>query len=438
VKLDQTPARAALDRDLVNRTLPPKVGSWSRAEQLLAVLGTVVIAMRIPLSQQLLTVGDLLVIATLPMWFPATRRYVGMRAWLAIGALCIPVGVGLSYLNAVDHQIRIGSSATSTILMLSVLCSVGFMLWARGHLTEGALVTAFGLGLLLGLATSTSTLFPLNPYKYGFALPTTILLFGLAQMSKRRSAELIIALILCIASTLADARSDFAILMLTAALLAWQLRPRVSSRRGSAFLAIAGITVVAIAVYNLGQALILDGFLGKETQQRTARQISEAGSLILGGRPEIAATLNLMRHDPLGFGAGTIPNYNDIRVAKQGMAYIGYDPANGYVERWMFANGYRLHSAFGDLWALYGLLGLLFAGFVLVLALRRLGTALVSRTASGALIFGTGLLAWNSFFTPLYGGIRIAILVLTLAFILRPLPPPDPLARARRRFRPSV
>ena len=434
--LAQTPARVALDRDGANRTSPLKTDSWSRAEQLLAVLGTVIIAMRIPLTQQLLTVGDLLAIATLPMWFPATRRYVGMRAWLTIGALCIPAGLILSWLNAVDHQIRLGTSATSTILMLSLLCSVGFMLWARRHLTEGALVTAFGFGLLLGLTASTNALFPTNPYKYGFALPTTILLLGLAQMSKRRAAELVVALILCIASTLADARSDFAILMLTAALLAWQMRPRVSSRRGSAVVALAGIAAVAIAIYNLGQALILDGFLGKDTQQRTARQISEAGSVILGGRPELGATLNLMRHNPLGFGSGTIPNYNDIRVAKQGMAYIGYDPANGYVERWMFANGYRLHSAFGDLWALYGLLGLVFAGFVLVLALRRLGTALVNRTASGALILGTGLLAWNSFFTPLYGGIRIAILVLTLAFMLRPLPPPDPLARPRRRFRP--
>ena len=165
----------------------------------------------------------------------------------------------------------------------------------------------------------------------------------------------------------------------------------------------------AVVVYNLGQALILDGFFGEETQQRTTRQIAEAGSLILGGRPEMGATLNLMRNSLLGFGSGTIPNYNDIRAAKQGMNFLGYDPGNGYVERWMFGNGYRLHSAFGDLWALYGLLGLFFAFFTLWLALRRLGTALVNRTASGALIFGTALVAWNTFFTPLYGGLRMAI-----------------------------
>ena len=66
---------------------------------------------------------------------------------------------------------------------------------------------------------------------------------------------------------------------------------------------------------------------------------------------------------------------------------------------------------------------------ILGLTLRRLGTTLVSRTASGAMIFATGLLTWNWFFTPFYGGLRIAILLLALSFVLRPPPPAPPAAR---------
>ena len=430
--LDQVPAQSLIaDHERWSRQAPPRDQSWSRAEQFLAVVGTAMVAMRIQLTPQLLTVGDLLIIATIPLWFPVTRRYLSARTWLFLGLLCIPTGLVLSTLNAVDHQVRLGTSATSTVLLLSLLFSVGFMLWAKERLSQGALVAAFGLGLVLGIST-TSALYSTNPWKFGFALPVSILALGLAQMSKRRGAELMVAIALCIVSTLTDARSSFALFLLTAALLAWQMRPKVSSRRGSAFRAVAGIGIAAVAVYNLGQALILDGFLGSETQQRSVEQISNSGSLILGGRPEIAATANLMRVQPLGFGSGTIPNYNDIRAAKQGMAYIGYDPNNGYVERWMFGNGYALHSTFGDLWAIYGLVGLAFTGFTLALVLRRLGTALVNRAASGALIFASALTVWNVFFAPFYSTLRMMILVMALALIAKPPPPPDPLTRPRR------
>ena len=430
------PARAVPGELPWSRMAAPKPKTENRAEHFLAFVGTALIAMRIELTPQLLTLADLLVVATFPIWWPVTRRYVGTRAWLFLGLLCIPAGVVLSVLNSVDHQIRLGTSATSTVLMVSLLCSVGFMLWAKERLTPGGLVATFGLGLLVGMSTD-SALFATNPWKFGMALPVSILVLGLAAMTKRRWVEILAAVTLCIVSGFTDGRSFFALFLLTIALVAWQMRPKVSSRRGSAFRAIAGLILAAIVVYNLGQAIILDGFLGEETQQRTAQQIGDSGNLILGGRPEIAATANLMRVDPLGFGSGTIPNYNDIRTAKQGMAYVGYDPNNGYVEKWMFGHGYALHSGFGDYWAIYGFLGLAFTGFALVIVLRRLGTALADRSASAALIFISSLTIWNVFFAPSYSGMKMLILILALSFIVRPAPPPDPLARPRRRYWPS-
>lgn len=428
----------ALTRSLVDEPRAREWGArpteenWSRAEQFLAVIGTVVIAMRFQLTPQLLTAGDLLAVACLPLWFPALQRYVGARLWLFLGALCIPAGLVLSSLRAVDHQVRLGTSVVSTVMLVSLLCSVGFLVWAKDKISLGALVASYGAGLMLGIS-STSALFSTNPWKFGFAIPVSILALGLAAMSRRRGAELAVAVTLCIVCGLTDARSAFALFLLTSALLAWQMRPKVTTRRGSAVRAVIGIGILAVVIYNLGQALILDGLLGRETQVRTAQQIADSGSLILGGRPEIAATVNLMRVEPLGFGSGTIPNYNDIRAAKAGMAFIGYDPDNGYVERWMFGHGYALHSTFGDLWAIYGLAGLVFTGAITVLVLRRLGAALSARTASGALVFVGSLTLWNILFAPFYSGLRMMILVVALAMVVRPAPPPDPLASPRSR-----
>jgi hypothetical protein len=409
----------------------PRGENWARAEHFLAFAGTCLIAMRIQVTPQLLTVGDLVAIAMIPIWFPVTRRYVGARLLLFLGLLTVPAGLVLSSLNAANHQVLKGEIATSTIVMFSLLFSVGFMLWAREKLTEGGLIATFGLGLIFGLSTDTA-LFSTNPWKFGYALPVTIFVLGLMAMLRRRELELTTVIILCIVSSLTDARSAFAILLLTAALLAWQMRPQVRTRRGSAFRAVIGLGVAAIAVYNLGQALILDGFLGAETQQRTAQQIAESGNLILGGRPEIMATLALMYNHPLGFGSGTIPNYDDITIAKTGLSKINYDPNNGYVENWMFGHGYALHSMFGDLWATYGFVGLAFAGFVFVVVLRRLGQTLVARSASAVLLYASALTLWNVFFAPFYSGLKMLTLVFALGLLRRPIAAPESFKRPRR------
>lgn len=418
----------------------PEVGSenWLRAEHLVAFAGTVLIAMRFQLTQQLLTIGDLVAIAMIPIWLPVTRRYVGARTLIFLGLLTVPAGLALSSINAHDHQISRGEFLTATFMMVSVLFGVGFLLWAREILTEGGLTASFGLGVLCGVGLSSDLgLFSTNPWKFGFALPVTIIVLGLIQKTGRREFEFIAVVVLSIVSALSDARSAFGILLLTALAMGWQLLPRVRTKRGSAFRVVVGLGVAAVVVYNLGQALILDGFLGEETQQRSAQQINESGSLILGGRPEIAATLNLMAHNPFGFGSGTLPNYDDIQVAKAGMARINYDPNNGYVENWMFGHGYALHSMFGDLWANYGLAGLAFAGFVLVTVMRRLGQTLVTKSASAVLLYTSFLTLWNVFFAPFYSSLRMLTLVLALGLLYK-LNATSPLPARGREDRPSA
>ncbi len=404
----------------------PNVSSWQTAQRTLAVAGVLLVAIRIRLPQEL-TVGDIFTLFLLPLWFPITRFYRHARLIMLVGVAAMAYGLILTAASSVDHDIRYGPMSTSLILVISLLAGMGFLLWAREQLGTATVAALFGLGLLIGI-NPNSNLYPSNPWKFGFSVGVTILALGLAHRSGKRWLELAIASTLAVVSALTDARSGFAIMLLTAMLMAWQLRPTARTRKGSTVRALLGVGAVLVSVYYIGQFLILQGAFGEVTRARTAAQLRETGSLIIGGRPELLATVNLMRDNPWGYGPGVMANFHDITVAKNGMAEIAYDPNNGYVENWMFGTGYSLHSMFGDLWAVFGIGGIVFTGLILILLIRRLTVTVTSGVASAVLIYLLVKTLWNIFFAPYYSGLTHLELMLALMLVRRPTPAPDPLS----------
>jgi hypothetical protein len=388
------------------------------AERVLAVVGIVLLAARITLPQSL-TVGTLVACATIPVWYPVTRRYVGARWLLHLGLLSIPAGLLLTLLSSADHTISRTDAVTQIAVLLGVLTGFGFLLWARTVLGDRATATLFGFGLLLALA-HPGPLYASNPWKFGFSVPVTITVLGLLHTSHKLAQLVALALLVGI-SAITDARSSFGILLLTGALLAWQLRPGQGSRRRTGVGALLGLAVLAVLIYNAGQTLILNGYLGAETRQRSLEQLDASGSLILGGRPEITATVALMRHHILGFGAGTLPSFSDITVAKTGMSAINYDPENGYVDHFMFGNGFSLHSMFGDLWADFGLVGLAFCIAMAVVLVLRVGQTTANGLASGLLLYLALRSLWNIAFSPFYSAVPVLMLTLALVLAERPV-----------------
>lgn len=391
-------------------------GPQLTAERVLATVGTVLLAARIILPQSL-TLGALVAFATIPIWYPVARRYVGVRWVLGLGALAVPTGLLLTLLASADHVVSRTTAISSIAVLLGVLAGFGFLLWARTCLGDRALAIVYGFGLLLALA-HPGPLYASNPWKFGFSVPVTIIVLGLLHQSSKLSQLAALAALVGV-SAITDSRSNFGILLLTAALLVWQLRPWQGTRRGSGLRAIFGLGVVAAIIYNLGQALIVNGALGSETRDRSLRQLDASGSLILGGRPELTATAALMRDSPLGFGCGSLPSFHDITVAKTGMTQINYDPDNGYVDNFMFGNGFSLHSVFGDLWASFGLVGLALCLVVLVLVTRRIGSASASGAGSGLLLFVSLKTLWNIAFSPLYSAVPVLMLTLALVVVER-------------------
>ena len=401
---------------------------WRHAEVVVAGAGTFITGLRVGLPF-LLTVGAVLALVTAPVWFPVTRRYVGARLCLLVGLLSLPAGLLLSALSADDHAVQTGQAIVAISLIVGLLAGFGFLLWARERLGTPLLLIIFGLGSLAGV--TPDELFLTNPWKFGFSLPVTLIVLGVTLLSRRKALELGVVGVLVVVSALTDARSQFAFLVLTLALLAWQLRPRLTTARASAARVVLGLVALAAVVYNLGEALILGGVFGQATQARSVEQLDASGSLILGGRPEIAATLALMRDNPFGFGFGVAPSLHDIAVAKTGMAAIGYDPNNGYVENFMFGRGFALHSVLGDLWAQAGLVGMAFGVLVAGLLLTRLGASIGQRLARAALLYLAFRTLWNLFFGPWFSS--SLILALTLAVVLAERAPalaPEPPAEA--------
>ena len=410
-----TPHRAAPSSVRVAQPLEHRDDrTWVRA---IAAVALVALGTRLPLEQGV-QLGFVGAVALAPLWW---RLATSSRAGVLVattGGLAALAGIWLGAANAGDHETARTGAVEHTVLLLGALASVGLVLWCRSVLTTWRALLWYGVGLSVGLLRG-STLFEANPWKFGYAVPATVIVLALALRLGRRW-EIAVLATLALVSALNDSRSAFGLLLLAAALCVAQIDLRGTGRRRSPAVLLVIAAGLAGGVYQLGQALILDGYLGIATQQRSLEQLRTSGSLIIGGRPELAASWALFRHHPWGFGAGVLPTADDVAVAKQGMADTGYDPDNGYVERFMFGDGFELHSVAGSLWSQAGIAGLLFTAVVLVVVVWGVASRLADRNASGMLLFAAANTLWNLFFSPVLTS--LPTLVLTLA-LLAALPP---------------
>ena len=390
---------------------------WNAAQRFVVVVTVGLLGMRIVIADSLnITVGLVLSAILIPLWIRTIRLYRGATIRLVTGVLAVVSGLILTRISSTDHQVEIKHMVSTSMVVLTLLFGFGVVLWGRTLIRDASLVTAFGVGLTLGIST-TSTGFLINPWRFGYSVPITVVVLGLAALLRSRWLELAAVLLLLIVSALNGARSTSAILLLAALFICWQMLPKTSTRRTSGMKTVLAVGVLGLVIYNFGQSLILGGSLGDDAQSRSQAQIDTTGSLILGGRPELAATANLMLHHPQGFGSGTLPSLDDLNVAKAGMAAINVDPNNGYVERFMFGNGFELHSTFGDLWANYGIVGLIFALTILLVGLRAFGESMARQAISGIVLFLTIKMIWNIFFSPLLTSVPLLTLLMALVLI---------------------
>lgn len=379
------------------------------------------------------TVGGVLALVMFPVWVRSLREYWGARVLTGCGALAVASGLILSDLALPEHAVGRGLSVYDSMLLVDVLTGIGVILWSRQLMPVSYVGLWFGLGLLCSLVLAPDSALATDPWKFGGAVATAVVVLSVVNRPGRRIWEFTLLLVLAGLSITFDSRSYFATFLLAAMLTGWQSRPQLSSRRAAWTWTVAMMAGLAVVIYYLGTTLLVGGYLGKAAQARSVQQIDTAGSLILGGRPELAASLALFEYHPSGFGVGVAPTMRDVLVAKAGMAKINYDPNNLYVEQFMFGGHIELHSTTGDIWAHYGIAGLLFVVVLAFLVLRGLAESISRRTGSALLLFLSCWTFWNLLFSPFLSAAPTLMLAVGLALGAHRAPARHTIATARRK-----
>ncbi|CAN5331160.1 hypothetical protein BH11ACT1_BH11ACT1_12770 [soil metagenome] len=377
----------------------------------IAVLGILLIGARIDYKQGI-TVGLLACVVLLPVWWRHAWRIRGYRWVLGCATAALVSGIWLTRFASSDHQTNQTITIRNSLVFASLPIFVGFLIWAAKHLSPQALALWFGVSLLLGFSSGGA--YASNPWKFGFATPVTIIVLALAWWTGWRVIQAGAALLVGAVSAFGDARSGFATLFLVAIVILWEGRSVSGTRRTAGIRTVGFLAGLGLGGYWLIQSLILDGALGEATRARTEAQIEQSGSLVIGGRPEIGAFQALFSHHPLGFGSGTILRNDDILVAKEGMAALGYQPNNGYVEVYMFGGQIELHSVIGDMWAWAGISGLLLAVCLVVVIGPGTARTIGASTSSALMLFLAFRFFWDLCFSPFVSSSMNLYLVLGL------------------------
>ncbi|MGM1029616.1 MAG: hypothetical protein ACQEWM_07030 [Actinomycetota bacterium] len=355
-----------------------------------------------------------LVVAILlaPVWLAVLREYRFARLLLALALIASAWGVVATQLDRArpwDVDLMIGQTSE----LMSLVGGAGMLLWARSAMGLPWTIAAFGGGALVNLALSGGN--AENLWKFSLAVPVALIVLGISMHARNRILPIVLLAALAGVSALADSRSMTALLLLAATALLWQVSAPRLSERPHPVLTLLWIASAGFGLYLLLQALILDGALGEAAAQRSEAQIAASGSLLLGGRPELGAATTLIAARPLGYGSGTLPASSDVWLAKSGMAGLGYDPNNGYVERYMFGGHFEVHSVLGDLWVRFGPPGAAFVALIVAVGFIAAVSSLTARTASAALLFLTLLGAWDALFSPMLTSYRTLALLFAVA-----------------------
>ncbi|MCR2053018.1 hypothetical protein NSA19_09230 [Actinomyces bowdenii] len=349
-----------------------------RARQVAAIVLLLLIGIRRDLVGSM-ALGDIAALAAIPVTWSAVRHQRRFSPLLLLGTLAGLTGLLLSWTVGPTFHINGGHQRAMVMSLLALPWATAAFVWGARHLGASRAAAALSAGTMLSalplLVTND------NPWKFGIGVPMTLMVLALIN-HRGRPLQLLALAALAAVFMAHDARLLPAFLAIIAATVFWQataswFRWRLPAPRRAAIIQALVLTVIGIGAITAVLAASASGSLGVDAQTRTLAQSRGESNFLLNARPEVGAAWALAHHRPWGYGAGVLPRYEDIQVAKDGMAALGYDPSNGYVENFMFGNGFELHSALVNVWVAASLPGaalmLLIAGLTLLALLRDLG-----------------------------------------------------------------
>jgi hypothetical protein len=424
---------------------PSRNARRTSGEQVLCVLATFLVGLHLETFGDI-RVGVIAAVATLPIWIRVMPRYRGPVLVLALALLASLTGWVCSLVFSTSHDVLPSAMLSRSGLVLGLALSAAMLVWARDQLGVKGMAMSFAFGLVASIWVLPQSPAD-NPWRFVSSIPITVFVLALAWIVDRWWIEVVCLLALAVIGVQNDSRSNSAILFLAAVVIAWQAISRsLFGRRRRTSVAIAGLTLTGLACFLVAQAAIVEGVFGEVTQQRTLEQIERGGNVLLGGRPEIAASIALITRYPFGLGSGTRATLQDVLAAKTSMEAIGYNPDNNYVNRFMFGSGVEVHSVIGDAWIWMGVVGAALIVAITIVILRGFTAGVRTSALGGLFVYLAVRFVWDLAFSPLPSASVLMVLTIAIAVLPRPkMTGPDSLlpsalaeARQPARARPRI
>jgi hypothetical protein len=336
-----------------------------------------------------------LAVILVPLWLPTLRTYRLATLICGLAALSAAAGLVLAELSSVDHQINRTGGLQAIGLLASGVAALVLLLWARTEIPLDRVVLCYGAGALASAVAAGDL-----RWKFNLAIPVALITLALLERRRPGALPAVAILVIGILAVADEGRSLFGASVLTATLAMWQLRPQSSGGRERRWFPVLLIAGVGVAVYLFISAMATGGALGAKVEETSNAQIASQGSLITGGRPEWAATRELLQVNPAGYGVGVVPSWTDRMTGKAGLEAIGVE-VEPFREQYMFGRHFELHSVAGDLWAGFGWVGVALAAVVTFALARSLSFALAARRAPTYLVFPVIMAFWYMLFGPI-------------------------------------
>lgn len=358
--VDQSRDRSFLDFSRSEALLRQDATMNSRAHMVLALLVACLLGIRSPVASWL-SWGVILCLAALPVTFVGIRRNTAWRVLVGACALAAIWGGLLADWSLSQDPARYIDSSRQlfdigNLLGLLLMTMAG--LWCVRVLGPSKFLAAWAIGMI-PVAVWGNAVFFNNPWKFGLALPVSILII-LSLGNKFRGARICAVVIIGLICLWFGYRSWLVIVLI--AFVSTMTANRSSiSRHGRMRTFFKGGLILGSAslVSELILALVLNGALGQAVQERTRLQLAWGdGNLFLGGRAEWGAALGLFNQNPFGFGLGVTPSNSDWLIAIRSLYMPEGLQEVSNVSGYFRTGAIEFHSVLWNFWSHYGWAGL--------------------------------------------------------------------------------
>lgn len=378
------------------RTVPRRL----RGDRFLgiAVLVGALCVVTVPMTSDI-TAFDVLAVLMSPVAYSWARQNRKLRVFMMLAG----VWAFAILISDQIHGVPLRATVNALVLPVMLFFCSAMLGWLARRGTRNLQGVLLGLVLshIVYVNVSPSGYFTENPWKFGLALPVTLLALTLATFPKRAGKTLPVLILAASAvySMFHDFRSMAGIsLVAIIIIIALRRRPRRDRKFPMTKLFVGLLSLVFLSYWSYG-LIASSGVLPYEAQAKYQAQVGQ-GNILVAARPELVGSAYAIGASPIiGLGTGGNLDSDVVRDALTTLHDSGAVVTRSEQAR-LFGGGVNSHSLLFTAWVGAGLLGALPWAYMIHLGLR----AIVRRLPNGRLlpltVFWALAMGWDILFSP--------------------------------------